>query len=44
MFDTMTVTKAAAGFLGAFLVFLLGKWAAEGIYHTATHGEPSYVI
>ncbi|TDK42334.1 c-type cytochrome [Antarcticimicrobium luteum] len=44
MFDTMTVTKAAAGFLGAFLVLLLAKWAAEGIYHTGTHGEASYVI
>ena len=44
MFDTMTVTKAAAGFLGAFLVLLLAKWAAEGIYHMDTHGEASYVI
>ncbi|MGD9864592.1 MAG: cytochrome c family protein [Pseudodonghicola sp.] len=44
MFDTMTVTKAAAGFLGAFLVLLLAKWAAEGIYHTQAHGEASYVI
>lgn len=44
MFDTMTVTKAAAGFLGAFLVLLLAKWAAEGIYHTAGHGEAAYVI
>ena len=45
MFDTMTVTKAAAGFLGAFLVLLLAKWAAEGIYHTGGHGEvASYVI
>ncbi len=45
MFDTMTVTKAAAGFLGAFLVLLLAKWAAEGIYHMGSHGgEASYVI
>mgnify|MGYP000427206449 CR=1 FL=1 len=45
MFDTMTVTKAAAGFLGAFLVLLLAKWAAEGIYHMGGHGgEASYVI
>ena len=29
MFDTMTLTKATAGLCGAFLVFLLGKWAAE---------------
>lgn len=44
MFDTMTVTKAASGLLGAFLAFLLIKWGAEIIYHTASHGEASYVI
>jgi cytochrome c len=44
MFDTMTVTKAAAGLLGAFLAFLLLKWAAETVYHMDSHGEPSYVI
>ncbi|MDP5219615.1 cytochrome c family protein [Ruegeria sp. 2205SS24-7] len=44
MFDTMTVTKAAAGFFGAFLVFLLGKWAAEEIYHVGGHGEAAYIV
>ncbi|WP_425043715.1 c-type cytochrome [Primorskyibacter sp. S87] len=44
MFDTMTVTKAAAGFLSAFLVLLLAKWAAEGLFHVGGHGEASYVI
>jgi len=44
MFDTMTVTKAAAGFLGAFLVLLLGKWAAMGIYSVGGHGAAAYVI
>ena len=44
MFDTMTLTKATAGFCGAFLVFLLGKWAAEELYHVEAHGEASYVI
>lgn len=44
MFDTMTVTKAAAGLFGALLIYLLGKWAAEGIYHVGSHGEASYVI
>ncbi|MFC3613198.1 c-type cytochrome [Lutimaribacter marinistellae] len=44
MFDTMTVTKAAAGLFGAWLVLLLGKWAGETIYHVEAHGEPSYVI
>ncbi len=34
MFDTMTLTKVVLGFCGTFLVFLLGGWAAEIIYHT----------
>ena len=34
MFDTMTMTKAVGAVCGAFLVLLLGKWAAEIIYHT----------
>ena len=37
MFDTMTLTKAVGGFCGAFLVFLLGGFAAEFIYHEAEH-------
>ena len=42
MFDTMTFTKIMGGFCGAFLVFLLGKWAAEEIYHVGGHhGELS---
>ena len=44
MFDTMTITKAAAALCGALLVLLLGKWAAEEIYHMESHGEASYVI
>jgi cytochrome c len=44
MFDTMTLTKAAAGLFGAWLVLLLGKWVAEELYHVEAHGEPSYVI
>lgn len=44
MFDTMTFTKIAAGVLGAWLVMLLGKWAAEELYHADSHGEASYVI
>ena len=40
MFDTMTLTKIVGGFCGAFLVFLLGGWAAEAIYHEPeTHAE-----
>jgi len=40
----MTITKAAAALCGTLLVLLLGKWAAEGIYHMESHGEASYVI
>ena len=36
MFDTMTMTKIVGGFCGAFLVFLLGGFMAEAIYHEAT--------
>jgi cytochrome c len=42
--DTMTLTKVAAGVLGAWLVLLLSKWGGEELYHAAAHGEPSYVI
>lgn len=33
MFDTMTMTKIVGGFCGALLVFLLGAWIAESLYH-----------
>src|SRR5690606_23413647 len=33
MFDTMTLTKLGGGLCGALLVFLLGGWFAETIYH-----------
>ncbi len=42
--DTMTATKTAAALCGALLVFLLGKFAAELIYHVDGHGEQAYVI
>ncbi|MDA7427225.1 cytochrome c family protein [Primorskyibacter aestuariivivens] len=45
--DTMTSTKILGAFCGAFLIFLLGKWAAEVIYSTGGgHGgeEQAYVI
>ena len=35
MFDTMTMTKIVGGFCGAFLIFLLGGFFAEFIYHEA---------
>ena len=49
MFDTMTLTKIVGGFCGAFLVFLLGGYAAERIYtEPEHHGEgeevQAYVI
>lgn len=46
MFDTMTMTKVLGGVCGTLLVFLLGSWAAEEIYHAGGHGdhEQAYVI
>jgi cytochrome c len=32
MFDTMTITKAVAGFCSALLIFLLGSWIADELY------------
>lgn len=46
MFDTMTMTKVVGAFCGSLLVFLLGGWVAEIIYHPGGHGEheQAYVI
>ena len=47
MFDTMTMTKVLGGVCGTWLVFLLGGWAAEEIYHGGGHHgdhEQGYVI
>ena len=49
MLDTMTFTKILGGFCGTLLIFLMGKWAAETIYHVGAggHGEEvtqAYVI
>ena len=48
MFDTMTLTKITGGLCGLFLVFLLGKFGAEFIYHKGGHGgddhHQGYVI
>ena len=38
MFDTMTLTKITGAFCGSLLVFLLGSWIAEELYH-ADHGH-----
>jgi len=41
MFDTMTMTKILGALCGTFLLFLLGNWAAESLYHVGSdgHGE-----
>lgn len=48
MFDTMTMTKTLGALCGALLIFLLGKWAAEVMYHTGgghgDHAAQAYVI
>jgi len=50
MFDTMTLTKTLGAFCGALLVFMLGGWAAETIYHDAKagghgdHAEQHFVV
>jgi cytochrome c len=50
MFDTMTLTKVVGGLCGALLIFLMGNWAAETIYHTGAgghgddHAQQGYVI
>lgn len=48
MFDTMTMTKVLGAVCGSLLVFLLGSWAAETIYHGGGgHGDDhqqAYVI
>ena len=50
MFDTMTMTKALGAICGSLLVFLLGAWGAELIYHGGGgHGkdgehQQAYVI
>lgn len=39
--DTMTLTKAGGAFCGSLLVFLLGMWVAESLYHVGheSHGD-----
>lgn len=48
MFDTMTFTKTLGGLCGALLIYLLGAWVAEVLYHTGgghgDHHQQAYVI
>ncbi len=40
MFDTMTMTKLLGALCGSLLIFLLGTWAAELLYHSGGgHGD-----
>ncbi len=43
MFDTMTLTKITAALCGALLIYLLGSWAAEELYHVGGgHGDEEH--
>jgi len=42
MIDTMTATKVTAAFCGALLIFLLGKWVADELYHVDLAGHGSH--
>lgn len=39
MFNTMTIVKTAAAFIGSLLVLILATWAASGIYHVGPSGH-----
>jgi cytochrome c len=39
MFDTMTMTKVLGAFCGSLLLYLLGTWGGELIYHSAGHKD-----
>ncbi|SFD24892.1 cytochrome c [Tropicimonas isoalkanivorans] len=39
MFDTMTLTKIVGALCGSLLVFLLGVWAAESLFHVGGGGH-----
>ena len=44
--DTMTATKIVGALCGSLLIFLLGAWAAEELYHVGGHEgeEQAYII
>ncbi|MBL4628821.1 MAG: cytochrome c family protein [Roseicyclus sp.] len=39
MFDTMTMTKAVGALCAALLIYLLGGWAAKGLFNVDNNGE-----
>lgn len=46
MFDTMTFTKVLGAFCGSLLIYLLGAFAAESLYHVGGdgHGDHGEVV
>ena len=38
MFDTMTMTKVVGAVCGSLLIYLLGSWAADSLYHVGGDG------
>ena len=48
MFDEMTFAKVVGGFCGSLLVYMLGVWAADELYHVGgghgDHHDFAYVI
>ncbi len=44
MFDTMTITKVTGALCGSLLIFLLGVWAAESLFHVggSGHGDEAH--
>lgn len=44
MFNTMTITKAVAGFCSALLIFMLGSWIADELYLPYGPAPVAYVI
>ncbi|MCC6863802.1 MAG: cytochrome c family protein [Rhodobacteraceae bacterium] len=44
MFDTMTLTKVTGAVCGSLLVYLLGAWAAESLYHIGAEGHGEEVL
>lgn len=39
MLDTMTATKLVGALCGSLLIFLMGGWVGELLFHTGGHGD-----
>ena len=45
MLDTMTMTKVVGALCGSLLIFLLGQWASETLYHVGGgHGDDAHGV